>query len=150
MPGTQEQPDAIVERVPAMIDYPLSTRQPAEVTVGVVWSELIAQIGSPPVMVNRAHFAPGARTCWHEHARGQLLIVEQGVALVQEFDGPVTAVGAGQTIVCDPGVRHWHGAAPHSTMTQFAVTPATADGEYAVWGDQVTDEEYGRWDLQHR
>lgn len=127
-------------------EYPESTRQPEDVTVGTVWTETLAQTTTPPMMVNRAHFAPGARACWHEHARVQTLIIENGVALVQEEGGSIEIVRAGQTVVCEPGVRHWHGAAPTHTMTQFAVTFAEDEGDYAIWGEQVTDEEYNRFD----
>lgn len=94
-------------------EYPESTRQSEDVTVGTVWTETLAETTTPPMLINRAHFSPGARTCWHEHAQGQILIVENGVALVQEQGGPMESVRAGQTIVCEPGVRHWHGAHPH-------------------------------------
>ncbi|MDQ2813333.1 MAG: hypothetical protein M3Z75_16045 [Actinomycetota bacterium] len=75
-----------------------------------------------------------------------MLYVENGVARVQERGGPVLTLRAGQTVVCAPGVEHWHGAWPESTMTQLAVTPAGEDGQYAQWGEQVTDGEYGRLD----
>ncbi len=127
-------------------EYPESARQSEDVTVGTVWTETLARTTTPPMLVNRAHFSPGARTCWHEHAREQVLIVENGVGLVQEQGGPIEIVRAGQTIVCGPGVRHWHGAAPTRTMTQFAVTVADGAGAYAIWGEQVTDEEYNRFD----
>jgi quercetin dioxygenase-like cupin family protein len=121
---------------------PESTQQPASRTTGPVWSELLATIHRPPMLVNRTYFPPRARTCWHIHTNGQLLIVEKGIAFLQEEGGPIQAVGAGGIIVCDPGVRHWHGAAPNHTMTQFAITQADDNGEYAVWGENVTDQEY--------
>lgn len=124
-------------------EYPESTRQPQDVTSGVVWSEVLSETSAPPVIVNRAHFAPGARTCWHSHPSGQVLIVETGVALVQQEGGPVRRIGQGGRVVCEPGVRHWHGAAPFSAMTQFAITGSDSSGSYAVWGDHVTDDEYG-------
>lgn len=128
--------------------YLESVRQPADVVEGTVWTETLAQTTAPPMMVSRAHFAPGARTCWHEHAVVQTLIVESGVALVQEQGSPIEVLGAGQTVVCEPGVRHWHGAAPSHTMTQFAITFANDEGEYATWGQQVTDEEYSQFDAK--
>ena len=122
--------------------YPESTRQPQDVTSGVVWSEVLSETSAPPVMVNRTHFAPGARTCWHFHPSGQVLIVETGFALVQEEGEPARRIGPGGRVVCEPAVRHWHGAAPSSAMTQFAVTGSDSSGDYAVWEEQVTDDEY--------
>lgn len=121
---------------------PAASRQPAEVTTGVVWSETLAQTTAPDLVVNRTHFTPGARTCWHRHPRGQVLVVESGVALVQERGGPVLRLRAGQSVTCDPGVEHWHGASSEHTFVQLAVTPADDDGAYAVWGEQVSQEQY--------
>lgn len=122
--------------------YPTAVRQPADRATGAVWSETLAEYGNPIIAINRSHFAPGARTCWHLHRFGQVLIIETGVAVIQEEGGPRQQLGPGSTIVCEPGTRHWHGASPGTTMTQLAVTPADEEGEYAVWERQVTDEEY--------
>ena len=126
--------------------YPESTRQPEDVTTGTVWTETLAQTTAPPMMINRAHFSPAARTCWHEHARVQTLVIESGVALVQAEGEQIEIVRAGQTVVCEPGTRHWHGATPIHTMTQLAVTVADDEGDYATWGEHVTDDEYNRFD----
>lgn len=126
---------------------PESTQQPDDIVTSIVWTELLADVRSPAVLVNRSHFTPGARTCWHVHPGGQVLIIESGVALVQERNGPVTAVRAGQSVVCHPGVDHWHGAAPRTTMTQLAITLSSEGEHYAQWGPLVSDEEYGAWDV---
>ena len=124
-------------------DYPTSSQQSENVVTGTVWSEVLAESSDPAVIVNRAHFSPGARTSWHTHTRGQILLIEAGVALVQEEGQPVQLVRAGGTVVCTPGRRHWHGAGPRSTMLQLGITYAESNGDYAVWGPHVTDEEYG-------
>lgn len=123
-----------------------ATKQPADVTTGDVWSVDLGRAGSPPVLVNRSQFAPGARTCWHTHPHGQILVIEDGLALVQREGGPIIAVPAGSRVTCPPDVRHWHGASPQSPMTQLAMTHSAADGTYADWGPLVTDEEYETWD----
>ena len=125
---------------------PTARRQPAGLTVGSVWSEDLASAGAPRVLVNRSHFAPGSRTCWHSHPAGQTLVVESGLALVQEAGGPVVALAAGSSVVCPPGVSHWHGAAPDHVMTQLAVTGSEDGSDYADWGPPVTDAEYDAWD----
>ena len=122
--------------------YPAATQQPDDRTTGVVWSETLAEYGDPVTVVNRSHVAPGARTCWHLHRFGQVLLVESGTAVIQEEGGAPQVVGPGATVVCAAGVRHWHGAAPETTMTQLAITPADEQGSYAAWGRHVTDEEY--------
>lgn len=65
------------------------------------------------------------------------------MALVQERGEAVLRLHAGQTVSCPPGVEHWHGAGPEHTMTQVAVTLCDERGACAVWGEQVSDEDYG-------
>jgi len=83
------------------------------------------------------HFAPGARTKWHSHSIGQIILVEQGVAHVQIKGRPVVELGVGQSYYVGPGEVHWHGAAPDRDGTQFNVTR----GEN-TWLGEVTEEEF--------
>lgn len=132
--------------MPIIPNYPISSRQPTERTCGTVWSENLAETETPPrELITRAHFSPGARTCWHQHPLGQILLIEAGVALVQERGAPIREVRAGGTVICPPGTWHWHGAAPTHIATQLAVTNANDAGEYAVWGENVTDLEYQQY-----
>ena len=66
-------------------------------------------------------FAPGARTAWHRHPRGQTLHVVSGVALMGTRDGEVLRVAAGETAYCPPGEDHWHGATPDDFMEHLAM-----------------------------
>lgn len=86
-------------------------------------------------------FEPGARSAWHTHPAGQRLVVTSGVGLVQEWGKPVQEIRPGDVIVCPPGVKHWHGAAPASAMTHLAVT-GSLDGKNVEWLEKVTDEQY--------
>ena len=85
----------------------------------------------------RFYFGPGARTKWHSHEGGQIILVEDGVGLYQEKGGPVVELRAGETHYCPPGVVHWHGASPKEGGIQFN----TSRGGI-MWGDVVTDEEF--------
>lgn len=87
-------------------------------------------------------FEAGARSAWHTHPAGQRLVVMSGVGLTQEWGKPVQQILPGDVIVCPPGVKHWHGAAPNSAMTHLAVT-GTVDGKNVDWMEKVTDAEYG-------
>jgi quercetin dioxygenase-like cupin family protein len=84
-------------------------------------------------------FEPGARSAWHTHPAGQRLIVVSGVGLTQEWGKPVQEIHPGDVIVCPPGVKHWHGAAPTSAMTHLAVT-GMVDGKSVQWLEKVTDD----------
>jgi 4-carboxymuconolactone decarboxylase len=86
-------------------------------------------------------FDAGARTAWHTHARGQVLIVTAGVGRVQRWGGPVEEIRAGDVVRIPPGVKHWHGAAPTSAMTHIGIVEQGGGGTTA-WLEQVTDEQY--------
>ena len=86
-------------------------------------------------------FEPGARSAWHTHPAGQRLVVTSGVGRVQEWGKPIQEIHPGDVIVCPPGVKHWHGAAPASAMTHLAVT-GSVDGKSVQWLEKVTDEQY--------
>lgn len=86
-------------------------------------------------------FEPGARTNWHTHPLGQTLIVTFGTGLTQEWGGPVQVVRQGDVVICPPGVKHWHGAAPDAAMTHLAIGEH-AEGKSVEWMEQVTDEQY--------
>ena len=86
-------------------------------------------------------FEPGARSAWHTHPAGQRLVVISGVGLTQEWGRPAQQIHAGDVVVCPAGVKHWHGAAPHSAMTHLAVT-GVEQGTSVVWLEPVRDEAY--------
>ena len=86
-------------------------------------------------------FEPGAHSAWHTHPAGQRLVVISGLGLTQEWGKPVQEIRPGDVIVCPPGVKHWHGAAPTSSMTHLAVTGAV-DGKSVQWLEKVTDDQY--------
>ncbi|MFW9265871.1 cupin domain-containing carboxymuconolactone decarboxylase family protein [Pseudomonas sp. NR3] len=86
-------------------------------------------------------FEPGARSAWHTHPAGQRLVVVSGVGLTQEWGKPVQQIRPGDVIVCPPGVKHWHGAAPTSAMTHLAVT-GMVDGENVQWMEKVSEGQY--------
>ncbi|WP_410952736.1 cupin domain-containing protein [Pseudomonas sp. S1(2024)] len=86
-------------------------------------------------------FEPGARSAWHTHPAGQRLVVTSGVGLTQQWGGFIQEVRPGDVVWCPPGIKHWHGAAPTTSMTHLAVT-ATAEGKNVHWMEKVTDEQY--------
>ncbi|MDF0546436.1 carboxymuconolactone decarboxylase family protein [Sphingobium sp. H39-3-25] len=86
-------------------------------------------------------FQPGARSNWHSHPLGQLLVVTAGHGWIQAEGEPVRAIAAGDVIWTAPGVRHWHGATRASSMTHVGISQAL-DGKTATWGEPVTDAQY--------
>lgn len=87
-------------------------------------------------------FEPGARSAWHTHPRGQVLIVTSGVGRVQQWGGPVEEIRAGDVVWTPPGVKHWHGASPSTAMTHIAIQEHL-DGKVVNWLEKVSDAQYG-------
>jgi len=86
-------------------------------------------------------FAPGARSAWHTHPAGQMLIVTSGTGWVQEEGGPKREIKPGDVIWTPPGVKHWHGATATTSMSHIAIT-GTPGGKNVEWLEPVTDEHY--------
>ena len=87
-------------------------------------------------------FTPGARTTWQSHPAGQTLIVTSGSGWVQEWNGEKRRIAAGDVVWTPPGVKHWHGATPTSTMTHIAVQE-TVGGKNVEWMEPVTEAQAG-------
>jgi 4-carboxymuconolactone decarboxylase len=86
-------------------------------------------------------FEPGARTAWHSHPRGQILIVTSGAGRVQRWGDPIEEIRAGDVVQIPAGQKHWHGASPHASMTHVAITEHL-DGSRVQWMEQVSDAQY--------
>jgi 4-carboxymuconolactone decarboxylase len=116
---------------------------PATTFTGDVRVELLFEAAAPAqASGGSVTFEPGARTAWHTHPRGQVLIVTAGTGRVQRWGDSVVDVHPGDVVRIPPGQKHWHGAAPQSSMTHIAITEAV-DGSAVEWMEKVSDEQYG-------
>jgi quercetin dioxygenase-like cupin family protein len=86
-------------------------------------------------------FSPGARSAWHTHPLGQTLVVTAGVGRVQRDGGPVEEIRPGDVVSIAPGQKHWHGAAPDSSMTHLSIVEQQ-DGKSVDWLEKVSDAQY--------
>jgi len=86
-------------------------------------------------------FDPGARTAWHTHPLGQVLIVTAGVGRVQRWGDPVDEIRKGDVVWIPAGQKHWHGAATNSSMSHIAIVEVL-DGNSVEWKDKVSDSQY--------
>lgn len=86
-------------------------------------------------------FEPGARTAWHTHPLGQVLIVTYGEGRVQREGGPIETIRPGDVVRIAPGERHWHGAGPDTAMTHIAIQEAQ-NGKAVDWMEHVSGEQY--------
>lgn len=101
---------------------------------------LIAADSLNPTAVGNVTFEPGARSNWHLHPAGQILLVTDGVGYYQEKGQPKKILRKGDAIKCPPNVPHWHGASADTAFVQVAIT-GRQNGPTA-WLAPVTDEEY--------
>ena len=85
-------------------------------------------------------FEPGARTAWHSHPRGQILIVTAGTGRVQRWGDPIEEIRAGDVVRIPAGQKHWHGASPQASMTHIAITERR-DGTTVQWMEKVSEEQ---------
>ena len=89
------------------------------------------------VTINTVNFTPCARTYWHHHEGGQILIVLAGKGLIQSEGGRVIVIRAGDTVWTPPGEHHWHGASLDSFMTHTAISLGTT-----VWAQEVSEDQF--------
>jgi quercetin dioxygenase-like cupin family protein len=87
--------------------------------------------------MTRYTFDPGARTNWHSHEGGQVIIIEQGRMRTQERSGSSKEFGPRETYVVAAGITHWHGALPGDPLTQVALSYGVT-----TWMEPVTDAQY--------
>ena len=91
--------------------------------------------------VGNVYFEPGARSNWHIHPAGQILIITDGIGYHQIEGQPVEIIKKGSVIKCPPNVRHWHGASADVGLQQLYIVPNTEKG-IVNWNEAVTDEQY--------
>jgi quercetin dioxygenase-like cupin family protein len=114
----------------------LPTQQRTDTFTGLVFGDRVLA-GVDGVLINDVFFAPGARTYWHSHERGQFLTVVSGSGLICQHGGEVQALSAGDLAWSPPGELHWHGAAPETSILHRAISLGLT-----TWASHVSDEEY--------
>jgi len=125
--------------------FPRGRRITSDHFTGSVWVEMLVTeeevFGS---RIGNVTFEPGARTNWHSHPGGQILLVTNGAGYYQVQGGLVQLLRRGDVVEIGPDVVHWHGATPSGEFTHVAVVTNSLAGN-TVWLQPVTDEEYNRF-----
>lgn len=122
--------------------FPKGRKAPAGNFTGVVWVHSLVENDSVYTLAGGSvTFEPGARTNWHAHPAGQILLVTEGTGYHQIKGQPKRAIRQGDVVKCPPDVAHWHGAGPGKGMTHIYIIPNTEKG-IVQWMQPVTDEEY--------
>lgn len=108
---------------------------------GTAYLQMLMDVDSlNSISVGNVTFEPGARSKWHSHPAGQILLVINGVGYYQEKGQPKKILRRGDAIKCPPNVAHWHGASSDSKFVQVAIT-GREKGE-TMWLEAVTDSVY--------
>lgn len=92
-------------------------------------------------LIGNVYFEKSARSNWHLHPSGQILIVLDGEGYHQLEGQPKQTMRKGDVIKCPPNVKHWHGATENTALTQMYILPKTEKG-IVTWLEPVTDEQY--------
>ncbi len=101
---------------------------------------LIAADSINNITIGNVTFEPGARTKWHLHPAGQILLVTDGVGYYQELGQIKKILRKGDAIKCPPNVIHWHGASADTAFVQLAISNNNKGP--VTWLKEVTDSVY--------
>ena len=96
-----------------------------------IWNSSIANVT----------FDAGARTNWHKHSGGQILLVTAGEGRYQERGKEILVLKKGDVVKIAPDVEHWHGAGPDGMFAHISIEPNIPNNS-ATWLEPVSDEEY--------
>ena len=120
-----------------------TVKTPAANFTGDVWlNPVFGGDGTSRLTVGLVRFTPGARTNWHRHANGQLLVCTDGVGLVGTRDGQTVVLRAGESVWTPAGEDHFHGGTSNTMMCHYAILDAAGDTDPTTWLEPVTDQQY--------
>lgn len=122
--------------------FPKGNKGPAQFFTGNAYNQgLVAMDSTYTTLIGNVYFEPGARSNWHKHPAGQILIITAGEGYHQVEGEPKQLIKIGDVIQCPPNKKHWHGATGNSALQQLYVIPNTEKG-IVEWLEPVTDEQY--------
>lgn len=115
---------------------------PAEYFTGRVWVTPLVQPGGD-IAYNIANvmFDAGARTNWHTHPAGQILLVLSGQGFYQEKGQPARPLHKGDVVNIPANMEHWHGATAKTPLVHVAISNLK-DGKVVTWLQPVSGPEY--------
>jgi quercetin dioxygenase-like cupin family protein len=90
--------------------FPKGERGPATNFTGNAYNfGLVSNDTVYNTLVGNVYFEKRARSNWHVHPSGQILIVLDGEGYHQLEGQPTQIMRKGDVIKCPPKVKHWHG-----------------------------------------
>lgn len=140
--GCKEQDAKRKDAAEMQAIFPKGELGPAENFTGKAWNVgLVANDTLYNTIVGNVYFEPGARSNWHTHPAGQILIILDGVGFHQIKGQVKQTIRKGDVVKCPPNVEHWHGASHDIGLQQLYILPKTEKG-IVTWLNKVTDEVY--------
>jgi 4-carboxymuconolactone decarboxylase len=133
--------DVIAKNDTTGVIFPRGDLNTSDNFKGEVWVKSLVDVDSSnETAVGNVTFAPGARSKWHLHPAGQILLATGGVGYYQEKGKAKIILRKGDVIRCPSNIPHWHGASADSVFIQIAITGREKGP--TQWLESVTDEEY--------
>ncbi|UKT64274.1 cupin domain-containing protein [Pedobacter mucosus] len=121
--------------------FPKGEKNKTKNFIGDVWVKSLVDADSlNENAVGNVTFAPGARSNWHSHPAGQIVLATEGVGYYQEKGKAKVTLRKGDIVKCPPNLPHWHGASPDVKFVQVAISSRSKGP--AVWLDEVPDSVY--------
>ena len=134
-----ESSNALMEE---QLIFPKGQRGPSENFTGNAYNYgLVPSDSTFGTLVGNVYFEAGARSNWHTHPSGQILIITDGEGYHQIEGEPRQTMKKGDVFKCPPNKRHWHGASENSSLSQMYIIPNTENG-IVTWMEPVTDVQY--------
>ena len=122
--------------------YPKGDRLPSEWFNGNAFLQpLVSRDSNNDFPAGCVTFEPGARTNWHTHPKGQVLLVLEGNGFYQEKGKTAQPLKRGDVVNIPENVVHWHGATAFTKMAHIAITNFR-DDQQVTWLQPVTDQDY--------
>ena len=118
-------------------------KAPEEIFSHTVWVKMLHADENKTfdTQVYNVEFEPSARTHWHSHPGGQILLCTEGRGYYQEKGKPARSLQKGDVVAIPPEVVHWHGAAPEERFVHIGMSTQVRLGP-ATWLGPVTGPEY--------
>lgn len=137
-----EQTESSTPSTEVQAIFPQGQRGSADLFTGAAYNYgLVGMDSTYTTVIGNVYFEPGARSNWHTHPAGQILIITDGVGYHQIEGQPRETMQKGDVIKCPPNVRHWHGASEDTGLQQMYILPNTENG-IVEWMEAVSDETY--------
>lgn len=143
-PKTPQKEQPLMQKAPIDTIFPQGEPNPySKFFTGQTYLTMLSEkehIFNAPI--GNVTFEPGARTHWHKHDGGQILLVLNGEGRYQEKGKEIRVLQKGEIVRIAPGVIHWHGAAPNSWFVHLSLETNAGQNGKTDWLDPVTDSEY--------